>query len=183
METHHCTELISILTKEEFNLMHGLSATDSKKMWTLMIRLILATDMAHHFRLVKTLNELVDGEQLDMANDEHRLLVMQMLLKVADISNVSRPFDIADKWCDVLCDEFFRQGDSEKSQGIELTSPLNDRNNSNKPKSQIGFYNFICIPLYAAVSKAYPPLEVNLASVKSNLEVWKEQAAAQAPPA
>jgi 3',5'-cyclic-nucleotide phosphodiesterase len=182
METHHCTELISILTKEEFNLMHALSAHDSKKMWTLMIRLILATDMAHHFRLVKTLNELVDGETLDMSNDEHRLLVMQMLLKVADISNVSRPFEIADKWCDVLCDEFFRQGDSEKSQGIELTSPLNDRNNSNKPKSQIGFYNFICIPLYAAVAKAYPPLQVNLASVKSNLEVWKEQAAAQAPP-
>jgi hypothetical protein len=112
-----------------------------------------------------------------MENPEHRLLVMQMLLKVADISNVSRPFDVADKWCDVLCEEFFRQGDNEKEQGIGLTSPLNDRENANKPKSQIGFYNFICIPLYQAVARAFPPLEVNLRSVRTNLEVWKGLAA------
>ena len=96
-----------------------------------------------------------------------------MLLKVADISNVSRPFEIADKWCDVLNEEFFRQGDNEKQQGIELTSPLNDRENSNKPKSQIGFYNFICIPIYQTVARAFPALTVNVESVKSNLEKWK----------
>jgi GAF domain-containing protein len=177
METHHCTQLIEVLSKEEFNLLAALSPVDNKKVWTLMIRLILATDMAHHFRLVKQMTELLDGEGIKMDNTDHRLLVMQMLLKVADISNVSRPFELADKWCDVLCDEFFRQGDSERKQGIELTSPLNDRENSNKPKSQIGFYNFICIPLYTAVARAYPPLEVNLNSVKANLDVWKQLAA------
>jgi GAF domain-containing protein len=177
METHHCTQLIEVLSKEEFNLLAVLPPVDNKKAWTLMIRLILATDMAHHFRLVKQMTELLDGEGIKMDNTDHRLLVMQMLLKVADISNVSRPFELADKWCDVLCDEFFRQGDSERKQGIELTSPLNDRENSNKPKSQIGFYNFICIPLYTAVARAYPPLEVSLNSVKANLDVWKQLAA------
>jgi hypothetical protein len=177
METHHCTQLIEVLSKEEFNLLAALSPTDNKKVWTLMIKLILATDMAHHFRLVKQMTGLLDGEGIKMENPEHRILVMQMLLKVADISNVSRPFELADKWCDILCDEFFRQGDNERRQGIELTSPLNDRNNSNKPKSQIGFYNFICIPLYTAVARAYPPLEVNLNSVKANLDMWKQSVA------
>lgn len=176
METHHCSQLIEILTKEETNLLHALSPTDNKRIWTLMIRLILATDMAHHFKLVKQLQEILDAGGLNLADGEHRVLMMQMLLKVADISNVSRPFETADKWCDVLCEEFFRQGDNEKKQGIELTSPLNDRENSNKPKSQIGFYNFICIPLYQAVARAFPPLEVNLNSVKANLEVWKKLA-------
>jgi hypothetical protein len=176
METHHCTQLINILTKEDYNLLNALSPTENRKMWTLMIKLILATDMAHHFRLVKTLGDLLDQGGVDMGDQEHRLLVMQMLLKVGDISNVSRPFPIADKWCDVLCEEFFRQGDREREQGLELTSALNDRENSNKPKSQIGFYNFICIPLYAVVAKTFPQLEVNLNSVKKNLEKWKKLA-------
>lgn len=99
-----------------------------------------------------------------------------MLLKVGDISNVSRPFEIADKWCDVLNVEFFRQGDLEKQIGIGLTSPLNDREHPDKPKSQIGFYNFICLPLYTVVARAFPELEVNANSVKSNLEKWKQLA-------
>jgi GAF domain-containing protein len=176
METHHCTQLIEVLTKEDYNLLHALAPIENRKVWAQMIKLILATDMAHHFRLVKQLGEVLDGSGLDLRDPEHRMLLMQMLLKVGDISNVSRPFDMADKWCDVLCEEFFRQGDSEKQQGIELTSPLNDRDNCNKPKSQIGFYNFICIPLYAVVARAFPELAVNLASVKSNLEKWKELA-------
>ena len=174
METHHCTQLIDILTNENYNLMHALSGEDSKKMWTLMLNLILATDMAQHFNLVKKLGEILDNG-IDYNNDEHRLLVMQMLLKVSDISNVSRPFDIADKWCDVLNQEFFRQGDLEKKLGIGLTSPLNDRDHEDKPKSQIGFYNFICIPLYQVVARAFPELEVNANSVKSNLEIWKSK--------
>ncbi|OHT17691.1 3'5'-cyclic nucleotide phosphodiesterase family protein [Tritrichomonas foetus] len=176
METHHCTQIIEILTNENYNLLHSLDVTNTTKMWTIMINLILATDMAHHFNLVKKLNETLDSG-LDMTNEEHRMLVMQMLLKVGDISNVSRPFALADKWCDVLNEEFFRQGDLEKELGIGLTSPLNDREHSDKPKSQIGFYNFICIPLYQAVARAFPALEVNANSVKSNLEIWKSKAA------
>lgn len=175
METHHCTQIIEILTNENFNLMHSLNLSDTNKMWTIIIKLILATDMAHHFNMVKKMGEVLDNG-LDWNDNEHRLLVMQMLLKVSDISNVSRPFEIADKWCDVLNVEFFRQGDLEKQIGIGLTSPLNDREHPDKPKSQIGFYNFICLPLYTVVARAFPALEVNANSVKSNLEKWKELA-------
>jgi hypothetical protein len=101
-------------------------------------------------------------------------------MKVGDISNVSRPFEIADKWCNILNQEFFRQGDLEKETGIRLTPPLNDKKTSNNPKSQIGFYNFICLRLYTVVAKLYPPLQVNVDSVKSNLERWKELVASQA---
>jgi hypothetical protein len=99
---------------------------------------------------------------------------MTMLMKVSDISNVSRPFEIADKWSDVLCEEFWRQGDMELAQGLPISSSLNERGTGNKPKGQIGFYNFVCIPLYQAVARIFPELEVNLDAVKSNLERWKE---------
>jgi GAF domain-containing protein len=177
METHHCSQLINVLSKDEFNLLHELSPSESRKVWTLMIKLILATDMAHHFRLVREVTSFLDGPGLDMNDADQRLLMMQIMFKTADISNVSRPFDIADKWCDVLQEEFFRQGDNEKQQGLDYTSPQNDREHANKPKSQIGFYNFICIPLYSAVARIWPALEINLRSVNSNLEIWKKMAA------
>ena len=124
----------------------------------------------------------MDKGGYDFENPESRLKVMQLILKCADISNVSRPFELADKWCDVLCEEFFRQGDLEMANGMEYTSPLNDREHLDKPKSQIGFYTFVCLPLYQAAARVFPELEVNVQQVQSNLKVWKEASEKNNPP-
>jgi hypothetical protein len=145
-------------------------------MWTWIIQLILMTDMARHFDYVKEVGALLDGGGLDMSKQEHRMLILEGLLKVADISNVSRPFNLADKWCSVLCEEFFRQGDLEKAGGMEFTSPNNDREHLDKAKSQIGFYQFVCLPLYQLMARAQPALQVNADQVLSNMNVWKERA-------
>ena len=189
MEMHHITQSIPIICQDDINLFQALSPVDVKKvwnlspvevkkMWNLFIKLILATDMSKHFDLVKRAQAALDANEWDINNPEHHTLALQLLLKVGDISNVSRPFELADKWCDILNTEFFRQGDLEKSSGIGLTSPLNDREHPDKPKSQIGFYNFICIPLYQTIARVFPPLQVNVDSLKNNLSVWMELAAA-----
>jgi hypothetical protein len=179
MEMHHITEAIPILSRSDIDLFGSFDMQQQKKVWTLFIKIILSTDMAKHFELVKRSQTALDEDNFDMANDDFRLLGLQLFMKLADISNVCRPFEIADKWCDILNEEFFHQGDLEKETGIGLTSPLNDRETSNKPKSQIGFYNFICLPLYTVVARLYPPLQVNVDSLKSNLDRWKEIVAAQ----
>lgn len=173
MEMHHITVAIPIITRDDINLFHSLDSDETKKMWNLFVKLILATDMAKHFALVKQCQALNDEGKWSLEEPENRTLALQLLIKVADISNVSRPFELANKWCDILNNEFFRQGDLEKESGIGLTSPLNDREHSDKPKSQIGFYNFICLPLYQVIALIFPPLQVNVDSLKSNLEVWK----------
>jgi putative methionine-R-sulfoxide reductase with GAF domain len=180
METHHCTVSIGIMTKEHSNLFHSLQGAEYNKMWTLIIQLILITDMAKHFGFLNTMGAELDKGPLDLENDEHRLMLMQVILKCGDISNVSRPFELADKWCDVLCEEFFRQGDLEMANGMEYTSPLNDREHLDKPKSQIGFYTFVCLPLYQLAARALPPLQANVDQVESNLATWKAAAAAVA---
>ena len=177
METHHCAVSIGIVSKEESNIFASLNANDYKTMWTLVIQLILITDMAKHFNFLKELNAELDNGPLDLENQKHRLMLMQVILKCADISNVSRPFELADKWCDVLCEEFFRQGDLEMANGMEYTSPNNDREHLDKPKSQIGFYTFVCLPLYQCAARAMPLLQKNVDQIQSNLAVWKEAAA------
>jgi hypothetical protein len=180
LETHHCTVSIGVMAKEHCNLFHSFSVVDYKRMWTLVIQLILITDMAKHFEFVKNLNAQLEKGPLDLEDNDHRLMLMQVMLKCGDISNVSRPFELADKWCDVLCEEFFRQGDLEMASGMEYTSPLNDREHLDKPKSQIGFYTFVCLPLYVVAARALPPLQANVDQVQSNLATWKAAAAAAA---
>jgi hypothetical protein len=137
-------------------------------MWTTIIQLILATDMARHFHLVKLMNSLTVLE--------HRLLLMEIVLKCGDISNVVRPFKLADKCCDVLCEEFFRQGDLESASGMEYASLLNDRAHLDKPKSQIGFYTIVCLPLFQTCARLVLILECNVKQVQTNLATWKEEA-------
>jgi hypothetical protein len=176
METHHCATTIRVLSNKEAFIFESLSAVEQKEIWNMIIKLILITDMARHFTFLKEVNERLDQGPFFNNNPAERMSMMQLLLKCADISNVSRPFELADKWCDVLCEEFFRQGDLEKTQGMEYTSPLNDRAHLDKPKSQIGFYQFVCLPLYETTARAVPPLIVNVEQVKSNLAVWKAAA-------
>lgn len=175
MEMHHIETSIPIMEQNDINLFHSFDFADTKKVYNLFIQTILAADMAHHFELVKKAQGLLDEGKWNWDEYDVRVLALQLVLKFADISNVSRPFEIADKWCDILNQEFFRSGDLEKSTGIGLTSPLNDRDTAKKPKSQIGFYNFICLPLYTAVANIVPELQVNVDSLKSNLEHWRPQ--------
>jgi len=180
METHHCEISIGILSKDECNLLASFSPSDFKTVWTTFIQLILATDMSKHFDLLKEFNGYIDSGSFSITNNDHRLLLMKLILKTGDLSNVARPFNLADRWVDVLCEEFFHQGDLEQAKGMEFTSPLNDRAHLDKPKSQVGFYNFVCLPLYIAIAKALPPLESNVNQVKSNLALWKQASDAKA---
>jgi hypothetical protein len=108
MEMHHISESIPVITGEKVLLFGSLTTAELKRTWNLFVSLILTTDMVRHFELVKEAQILVDEPLLDMSNQEHRIMAIKLILEVADISKVSRPFHIADKWCDMLSAEFFR---------------------------------------------------------------------------
>jgi hypothetical protein len=116
------------------------------------------------------------------ADDDHRVPLMPLMLKCGELSNVARPFELADKWCKVLCEEFFRHGGLEMASGMQYTSPLNDREQLDKPWSHIGFYTFVCPPLSVVAARALPPLQANIDQVQSNLATQKAAGAAAVAP-
>jgi len=175
METHHCSVSIGILTKDGSNIFSSLSETDIQKIWQLFISLILATDMAQHFLYVDAAKLLVHRKNEWTAHEPDRLLVMQLLIKIADVSNVARKFEIADKWCDVLCEEFFRQGDLERAAGMEYSSPMNDREHLDKAKSQIGFYSHVCLPLFQVFGSICDMFSPVLKQAVNNLTEWQRK--------
>ncbi|EAY19540.1 3'5'-cyclic nucleotide phosphodiesterase family protein [Trichomonas vaginalis G3] len=173
METHHCQVAIQVVSNDKCNIFSSFDSPLIKQIWSLIIALILKTDMGKHHSTLEAINKRLDEGPLKPDNEQDRFMMMELILKCSDISNVSRPFELADKWCDVLCEEFFRQGDLEKTSGMEYTSPLNDRAHLDKPKSQIGFYTFVCLPLFVTAARAMPALQVNVDQVNSNLAIWK----------
>ncbi|EAX89648.1 3'5'-cyclic nucleotide phosphodiesterase family protein [Trichomonas vaginalis G3] len=180
METYHCTVAIQILKNEESNILYALTHNELQIIWKWIIHLILATDMANHFKLIKQAEETLEQGALNLKNESDRLMAMELIMKVADISNVSRPFKYADQWCEVLSEEFWRQGDSEKSLGLPYSGPLMNREQStNKAKGQVNFYTFLCLPLYKVIARIFPELTVNLESMQNNLKHWEQLVAEQ----
>lgn len=175
LEMKHCEVTITIMSNDQCNILSELSLMNFKTVWNSIIQLILATDMAKHFDIVNDFNALLNNK-FDINKPDTKILMMQMLIKAGDISNCSRPFDVADKWTDFLCEEFFHQGDLEKAKGMEYTSENNDREHLDKPKSQIGFYTSVCLPLFQAIAKVLPHLQLNANQVESNLMQWKRTA-------
>jgi len=83
METYHCTVLIRVLQKEESNIFVNLTPNDLKKIWNWIIQMILATDMALHFKLVKNANDL-RKQLMEIHEDESVKTEAQELKKLSE---------------------------------------------------------------------------------------------------
>ena len=76
-----------------------------------------------------------------------------MVLHCADISGPSKPWESHERWTQCLMQEFFAQGDQEKSLGMPV-SPLCDRSDTNIPESQVGFITYITKPAFHALGNS-----------------------------
>jgi hypothetical protein len=149
LETHHCSRAITLLSVVENDILAGLNDKQHGELWKMLISCILATDMALHFVLIGQFEGIVQGKvPFNKENFDHKKLIASMILKCADISNVVKPFQIAKKWAEILCNEFFLQGDIERAKGLEV-SPLMDRDSVVMPQMQLGFINSICFPIFS----------------------------------
>ncbi len=150
LENHHAAQGFRILLKDNNFFLAHLPPSEYKYLRKMMITLVLQTDLKCHFPLVKQLQDKCDvstSNPWDFSKYEDRLLVCGIAIKCADISHSSKTFEAHVTWSRRVIDEFFSQGDEEKRLGLNV-SPLCDRKSIDVAKSQSGFINFLCIPLF-----------------------------------
>lgn len=59
------------------------------------------------------------------------------MVHCSDLSNPTKPLELYRRWTDRIMDEFFRQGDLERDQGLDI-SPMCDRLTATVEKTQVG---------------------------------------------
>ncbi|KAJ1555779.1 High affinity cAMP-specific and IBMX-insensitive 3',5'-cyclic phosphodiesterase 9A [Cladochytrium tenue] len=164
LENHHAAVLFTILSKPEFNILKALPDSTYRELRKGVIRCILSTDMAKHGDIMATFKKTSEAFSYDDA--DHRLLLLQMLMKCADISN-EKP------WVEALLEEFFCQSDKEKEEGLPY-APFMDREKVTKAGAQIGFIQYVMLPLYDLVAKVVPGMEqAVIAPIKESLQYYK----------
>lgn len=167
-ENMHCAEFFRILKDDENDFLDGLSTLQRTAVRKDIICSILGTDMANHFCNYKKFEDLIMLHGTDLQKWEDIQPVLQAIVHTADISNCTRPMNIALKWTDRVLEEFFAQGDRERAASKPI-SPLCDRETTSKPTSQVGFIKFIVAPTFNSLWKLDSELEEPI----NNLDAYK----------
>ena len=104
--------------------------------------------MSRHFEILgKFRTRAISLSNIDITVFEDKSEVLGMALKCGDIGHSAKCSDLHKMWSMLVVEEFFRQGDLEKTRG-QVVSMYCDRENQDVSKSQAGFIKNICIPLY-----------------------------------
>lgn len=192
LENYHTSILFKIIKQEEYNIFGKFPDSTYKTIRKRIINLILSTDMSQHSKVLsilkpkvldykETMNKLKQDNSNNstpvpfitqsnlLFDDQQR--VMDFVIHTADLSHNSKKFEISAKWTDLLMEEFWQQGDTEKNLGVPV-SFLCDRNTAEVPKSQIGFIRGIVLPTFEVLIELLPTLDYLRDEIENNLNEW-----------
>uniref|UniRef100_A0A8C7CUX7 Phosphodiesterase n=1 Tax=Oncorhynchus kisutch TaxID=8019 RepID=A0A8C7CUX7_ONCKI len=145
LENHHVSAAYRLMQEDEMNILVNLSKDDWRELRTLVIEMVMSTDMSCHFQQIKSMrNALQQPEGVDKAK------ALSLMLHAADISHPAKAWKLHYRWTQALMEEFFRQGDKEVELGLPF-SPLCDRKATMIAQSQIGFIDFIVEPTFSVL--------------------------------
>lgn len=148
----------------------------------LIITSILATDMAEHFEYLNRLSILTKHQE----ESSKVKLLCSLLIKCADISNVTRPLRVSSQWAMVLGREFEEVSLLEQRISQEPTSSKDEIRYDHVPvdlksilelspnlhKGQIFFINTFAEKLFKNVAELLPDLLYACDIILDNKEFW-----------
>nr|POE65730.1 3',5'-cyclic-nucleotide phosphodiesterase rega [Quercus suber] len=179
LENYHCAAYSQLLR------LHWPSLSNLQGFRSSMISNILATDMQRHFDYMSNLGDLKQQiersghdpmEWPEKQRSNAREMMMALLMKAADISNIARPFDISARWAKILMEEFARQGELERELGIPTClfggPPVKDDLLA-AAQSQKGFMGLFGIPLFTGMTDIMPSVQCAVKELEINQHVWE----------
>ena len=155
-----------------------------------MIKQILATDMANHgevMSLIRTKIRLFQQQEesenssntfiLLSGNEKTKFdeqqILLNYLIHMADLGHNCKKYEISKQWVRVLCEEFWIQGDKEKSLGLPV-SFLCDREKIDVPASQVNFLKGFVISSFDSLVAIFPDLKYTMENAQNNIAEWQK---------
>ena len=197
LENYHISTAFNILYRTDSNFLHELTKVSQQQIREIIIKVVLKTDMSLHKQNINTFVKFLesvtskDTKKINLnelklntynnSNDtprcpgifDEKLLVMETLLHLSDISNTSKPFNLALKWGKCVYQEFYCQGDDELNLGLPV-SPLCNRKNSNFIEEQIAFAKFVVGPYVKLSLFLFPELKIMNRCLQENIKTYEK---------
>ena len=182
LENFHCCKLFTIIKKDETNIFEKLTVSDYKDIRKRMISEILATDMFYHkqvMSMIQTKMPQIKNDKFEFASEDkdsikkEQQCLLDFFIHSADLAHNTKLFNISLKWVELLSEEFWLQGDKEKSMGLNV-SFLCDRNDTNVPSSQVNFIRGFIIPTFEVLITIFPTLNYTVENAKINMNEWQK---------
>jgi hypothetical protein len=191
LENFHVSESFKVILKEDCNIFCDFTNEEFNDIRKRMIEAILCTDMSCHFQTVSILKgkmdylDIKEGKNIGrlISNDEKdpnkaaelmykdQQLIINYFVHCADISHNVKDWSISEKWSNLIYEEFFNQGDVEKSKNLKV-SMFCDREKTNIPDSQIGFLKVIIVPAFELLIRMFPNFNKIMNNINKNNEIW-----------
>jgi hypothetical protein len=162
----------------ECDLLEKLGAKQRKMIRRQIIETIIATDMAFHNKKVDELN---GKENIDMASQIDRDLLMTVLVHTVDIGHSTFSWLEECRWARLVATEFQAQVDRERAAGVPPTVFMECTGEAHLGKGQLGFIDYVVKPLYAAVADKMPEMRPALENADTNRQYWTEVGEATRP--
>jgi hypothetical protein len=174
-ENHHVAAAFAILRRPEYHFLESLSGNSYRRLRHVVISLVLSTDMADHSGVVDAFKRVNATSETDVppSQTDKALLTMRIALKCADMGHLSLSWPAHVQWVRRLEQELFTQGDVERREGVRV-SFLMDRSKPGVMESQVGFFDFVVLPLFTTLADAFPATRILLDSAKFNYAMWTD---------
>ena len=163
---------------------------------------ILYTDFKRHKELMLRMKQVVPDllTQLQSANDQTaqvslpsekakygsatidlsgqldsdtRILIGSFILHAADVSNPGKKWPVCERWANLIMEEFFGQGDLEKSNGMKPSMNC-DRLTVKTSECQLGFGKHVVQDLFETLAEIIPKGgRVLISNLEANQAKWQ----------
>ncbi len=146
-----------------------------------VVQIILSTDLSNHVAILEKFTEFYESgaytNQIALLKAEEqsvlvqsrkpdafsslqltspRLVLLMVLMKVSDISNVARHHSISNKWSERLTNEWLEQVDIERRLGLPPTLNCEVNTPQSRAKSSVGFVDFLAMKCFETLATALP---------------------------
>ena len=87
----------------------------------MIIEIVLNTELSRHFLLMTSLKTKLGNNLKPEESLKDRILILSVTLRCSDHFKVCRKQDVFSKWMDNMFNEFYKQGDMERTLEVPIS--------------------------------------------------------------
>uniref|UniRef100_A0A5F8H8I0 Phosphodiesterase n=1 Tax=Monodelphis domestica TaxID=13616 RepID=A0A5F8H8I0_MONDO len=187
LERHHLEFSKTLLHDESLNIFQNLNKRQFETVIHLFEVAIIATDLALYFKKRTMFQKIIDTcEKMETeaevikyisSDPTKKEVIMAMMMTGCDLSAITKPWEIQSQVALKVANEFWEQGDLERTVLQQQPIPMMDRQKEDElPKLQVGFIDFVCTFVYKEFSRFHKEITPMLDGLQNNRVEWKSRA-------